>query len=674
MSTSANQIALYIQKELYDGKQPDVDGYYRFSRTDLAENTRISLSTLNRCISETVELFSNWYNFSRWAKFNPDEYGNEQLFINVEYKRGVFQFQRNPLTLNEQFSFLWGLPPLSVEYFTFDFFDEKHRRRINGDVMIHDAIPWQWDADQYEDQLNKAREEIKAHQMQVKDKHNISLESQRIEHIKKVGGLSLKKYSENDITFDMCVAALEDDVRAFDYIPQKYLCERIYKIACQKKGSILAKTPDEFKTEDVCWCAVESEPHSILFVPKKLQTRELWLNAVCGDPVILESVPPKLIDQSLFSIAINNEGLAWFQLVPKEYKSTELISSLIQKYPNLIYFIPQKQRSASLCNKAIAGFGYHTIVEAINDNPILFTMFPTSLHTHETCKAFICSSFCQIALAQKNDPRFGDIDIENGVVTIPQESELLSQILFPAFRPSETYFLEYISTQRISFKLKDLLQWEDVCEQVLKINGRFLEDIPNNLISYNLCKIAVQNDGFALRYVPKEYMTEELCLIAVNHDPFAIGFIPETIITQEMCLAAVKGSGYVLRYIPKYLLTHELCKIALEDRPDGIKYVPSELIDNELTQLSLETYRMERLLSHIPIDKRTYAVCLKAVNHDGRELEYVPDEFKTHDMCLAAVMNNSWAVIHIPSDMLSEDICKVVARDPGSFNRIPKIS
>ena len=160
MENSAGNVVLYIQQSLYDGRLPDQEGYYCYSRKELAENSGISVSTFNRCKEDVVHYLSTWCDLASWAKYQ--EYSGEILYQNVSYEKGVLKFQRNPLTLKPELSFLWALPPLNP-WFAYDCFDEKHRRRFNGRTMVYDAIPWSWDADQYETELAQARAAIQEH-------------------------------------------------------------------------------------------------------------------------------------------------------------------------------------------------------------------------------------------------------------------------------------------------------------------------------------------------------------------------------------------------------------------------------------------------------------------------------------------------------------------------------
>ena len=160
MTESASSILLYIQQSLYDGKQPDADGFYCYTKAELAENASVSLSSVARSKEQILDYLEKWCDFSSWAKF--EDRAGEVLYQDVSFEAGILKFQRNPLTLQPDFSFLWALPPLQP-WFCYDAFDAKHRRRINGNKMRYDAVPWSWDADQHEEEIKQARDAIQLH-------------------------------------------------------------------------------------------------------------------------------------------------------------------------------------------------------------------------------------------------------------------------------------------------------------------------------------------------------------------------------------------------------------------------------------------------------------------------------------------------------------------------------
>lgn len=144
---SDGKIIHFIQRMLYEGWQQTDEGYYLFTRKELAEGAKISVSTVDRYKDKVLKYFSSYCDLKSWAQYN--RYAGENLYIDVSYQRGKLKFKRNPITLKPHLSHLWALPPLA-DYFCYDEFDKKHRRRTNSNRIQYDAIPWQWDADLWE--------------------------------------------------------------------------------------------------------------------------------------------------------------------------------------------------------------------------------------------------------------------------------------------------------------------------------------------------------------------------------------------------------------------------------------------------------------------------------------------------------------------------------------------
>lgn len=157
MSDCDGKVIHYIQNELSRGREPSEEGYYIFARKELIEGSGISASAFNSCKDDVVKYFSSWCDLKRWAKY--DEYAGEILYVDVSYERGKLKFKRNPITFSSELEHLWALPPLN-DYFTYDSFDDKHRRRTNSNKVKFDAIPWSWDADVWEQIVQDGKDDI----------------------------------------------------------------------------------------------------------------------------------------------------------------------------------------------------------------------------------------------------------------------------------------------------------------------------------------------------------------------------------------------------------------------------------------------------------------------------------------------------------------------------------
>jgi hypothetical protein len=89
---------------------------------------------------------------------------------------------------------------------------------------------------------------------------------------------------------------------------------------------------------------------------------------------------------------------------------------------------------------------------------------------------------------------------------------------------------------------------------MVKQNGHTIKDVPNHLLSVEICLAAV-NCGTALESVPEQFQTPDLFIRAVSRDSKALCFVPKEFRTAELCLYAltrVTSTGIGI-FIPKHL-------------------------------------------------------------------------------------------------------------------------
>jgi hypothetical protein len=159
-------------------------------------------------------------------------------------------------------------------------------------------------------------------------------------------------------------------------------------------------------------------------------------------------------------------------------------------------------------------------------------------------------------------------------------------------------------------------------------DGDWLEEVPEDLKTAELCLAAVSKTGTALEWVPEELKTPELCMIAVTtQDGPSYGkYYPLAII----------GTVWALQSVPDRLKTPELCMAAVKQNGRALSYVPEALKTEEL--------------------------CLAALQQDGRALLSVPDNLMTAEFCLAVVKNDAWAAQHVPENLRTAEISQAAVQ------------
>jgi hypothetical protein len=138
----------------------------------------------------------------------------------------------------------------------------------------------------------------------------------------------------------------------------------------------------------------------------------------------------------------------------------------------------------------------------------------------------------------------------------------------------------------------------EIATYIVKMNGWALQYIPDELITEEMCWLAVHRsdnpDGDSIRFVPQRHMSYNLCFVAVlcpNQVNTALMDIPDEFKDYNLCLAAVSNpmqqNFYALEFVPEHLKDVALCRVALSanvvmsTREELMRFVP-DAIKNEI--------------------------------------------------------------------------------------------
>lgn len=82
------------------------------------------------------------------------------------------------------------------------------------------------------------------------------------------------------------------------------------------------------------------------------------------------------------------------------------------------------------------------------------------------------------------------------------------------------------------------------------------------------------------------------------------------------------------------------------------------------------------LLQHVPMQHRTFDVCIIAVRQNWRALKYTPEALMFHndyEICLAAFEQNTRAIHYLPEVVRTDALfIKLLDFDPHAFSHFPK--
>ncbi len=127
--------------------------------------------------------------------------------------------------------------------------------------------------------------------------------------------------------------------------------------------------------------------------------------------------------------------------------------------------------------------------------------------------------------------------------------------------------------------------------------------LPESIISHEICLISAETRGY-LEEIPVDYRTKEVCKVAVMKNGSSIKDVPAEFRKDFYLDAVMSGRG--LSNIPEEDRTDRICTIAVDKNPQEFRYVP--------------------------VDKRSYTLCMIAVDKNAENFEYVPEENIDNEM------------------------------------------
>lgn len=201
-------------------------------------------------------------------------------------------------------------------------------------------------------------------------------------------------------------------------------------------------------------------------------------------------------------------------------------------------------------------------------------------------------------------------------------------------------------------------------------NPFLIKDIPEDKLTVDLVKLAVEKNGRVLEYVPDSFKTVEICSLAIKTSPESIRFANE--ITPEMqieiasiepkyliglhnlcneaILKAMEKEPYLVTVLPN--VTHEAKLLAVSKVPDLVLDIKNPILEGE----TAETHNAKiKALWKTAVENNPYLI-----RNCGRSFP----EFR-----LPAIEKNPYIVTILP-DSNKEEITKAVSLNPNVWYMI----
>ncbi len=112
---------LFVQQRLYEGLQPDEDGYYIIRRKEFIERLPMTSSTFAKQIKNLTKYYMQEWDLQ--IMFGLKGLARENLYTDISYESGKLRFKRNPYTLREELQYVWARKPFGWEERRFSYND-----------------------------------------------------------------------------------------------------------------------------------------------------------------------------------------------------------------------------------------------------------------------------------------------------------------------------------------------------------------------------------------------------------------------------------------------------------------------------------------------------------------------------------------------------------------------
>ena len=282
---------------------------------------------------------------------------------------------------------------------------------------------------------------------------------------------------------------------------------------------------------DVCSIAVKSNPRSIRFIAKDLLTPELCWAAVNADGGTFHYIPEDFKTEELCLLAFEREPFN-LDKIPERYLTHDLCLRAAKHSGYLLDDMPKRFRTKDVCLSALKSVGSYLqyVPEEILDEEICLTAFKS-----------------------ERGPGYGMLQI------VPDALKTYSVCLEAIQAGSEN--IKYVPENHKTYEL---------CLLAVKRGSGTLSYIPKTHFTEELCMVAASRGTLDFASIPKDRLTEKICLEALNHSPryhTVLSEIPDQLITQEMCDISVKKAQFSFKFVPERFVTEEMLMYIAELTP-----------------------------------------------------------------------------------------------------------
>ncbi len=182
--------------------------------------------------------------------------------------------------------------------------------------------------------------------------------------------------------------------------------------------------------------------------------------------------------------------------------------------------------------------------------------------------------------------------LNNGILDENVFKHISKSNLINDFYNSQSNIIDVLNKNgEMLFFVKE--QTDELCRIAILNSGFNIKYVKKQ--TYELCKLAIEKISYAFTYINKELQTTELCILALNHnhkvfkDPLNIQYVREDLLTYDLWKIALEKNGMSIKYMDLDYQTYELCLLAVKNCKERLLVnIKSEFHTDELIEIELE--------------------------------------------------------------------------------------
>jgi hypothetical protein len=396
-------------------------------------------------------------------------------------------------------------------------------------------------------------------------------------------------------TPQMCLEAVKHSDKGIRHVPTALLTKELCHEAVKRCGMNIVCIPNNFLTKELYLDAVKQNYRVFKLVPHDMQTKEMCLIAVEQDAWYYHCISPhlKMMDNQIELVKKNGE------ILKSVYQFDVFLAGILHDPYNIRF------------------------TDAINF-PI-FNIFGMSLEQRHILALKAVTINGKVLMHIGNPP-----------------SDVCAAAVM-----STAAALQYVPTYHQTDELVKMAMAKDICSFKFASNWHKTPE---------RCLMAVKHDGLLLVHINREKQTEEIKLAAIKNNIASYAFVSNK--TKELDEKMVQANYLVVQCIQPNHQTDKICYDLVSRKVGAHKFIKRDdpelwlklyNIDPNIFPDIPEKARSEELyynavtdvgLAQVPSEFKTERICLKAVNHNKKDIEFVQHDQEWFNSCLNTVLTD----------------------------------